>query len=151
MLALTRQNLPQLRLGHDEKNRCAAGAYEIVPAERDAQVSLFASGSEVAIAVEARKFLRERGVMARVVSVPCFELFVALPEAERDEIIGTAPVTGRHRGRGPPGLGRHHRLRRRLRRHDRLRRQRAVQGTLPAFRHHARSGREAALAKLGKN
>ena len=34
VLALTRQNLPQLRLGHDERNRCAAGAYEIVPAER---------------------------------------------------------------------------------------------------------------------
>jgi transketolase len=92
VLALTRQNLPQLRLGHDEKNRCAAGAYEIVPAERNAQVSLFASGSEVAIAVEARKFLRERGIMARIVSVPCFELFAALPDAEREEIIGTAPV-----------------------------------------------------------
>ena len=92
VLALTRQNLPQLRLAHDDKNRCAAGAYEIVPAEKVAQVSLFASGSEVAIAVEARKFLRERGVYARVVSVPSFELFQALPEAERDEIIGMAPV-----------------------------------------------------------
>jgi len=92
VLALTRQNLPQLRLGHDEANRCAAGAYEIVPADKRAQVSLFASGSEVSIAVEARKFLRERGVSARVVSVPCFELFLALPAAERDEVIGTAPV-----------------------------------------------------------
>jgi transketolase len=92
VLALTRQNLPQLRLGHDEANRCAAGAYEIVPAEKRAQVSLFASGSEVSIAVEARKFLRERGVAARVVSVPCFELFLALPAADRDEVIGTAPV-----------------------------------------------------------
>jgi transketolase len=92
VLALTRQNLPQLRLGHDEANRCAAGAYEIVPADKRAQVSLFASGSEVSIAVEARKFLRERGVAARVVSVPCFELFLALPAAERDEVIGTAPV-----------------------------------------------------------
>ena len=92
VLALTRQNLPQLRLGHDEANRCAAGAYEIVPADKRAQVSLFASGSEVSIAVEARKFLRERGVSARVVSVPCFELFLALGAAERDEVIGTAPV-----------------------------------------------------------
>ncbi len=33
VLALTRQNLPQLRLGHEEKNRCATGAYEIVPAQ----------------------------------------------------------------------------------------------------------------------
>jgi transketolase len=92
VLALTRQNLPQLRFGHEEANRCAAGAYEIVPAEKTADVSLFATGSEVSIAVEARKFLRERGVIARVVSVPCFELFRALPNAERQEIIGPARV-----------------------------------------------------------
>jgi transketolase len=92
VLALTRQNLPQLRLGHSDKNICATGAYEIAPAEKTAQVSLFASGSEVAIAVEARKFLRERGIYARVVSVPCFELFLALPELERAEIVGTARV-----------------------------------------------------------
>jgi transketolase len=93
VLALTRQNLPQLRLAHDERNSCAAGAYEIVPAEdNNADVSLFATGSEVAIAVEARKFLRERGVSARVVSVPSFELFRALPMPERQAVIGTAPV-----------------------------------------------------------
>jgi transketolase len=93
VLALTRQNLPQLRLAHDEQNRCAAGAYEIVPAEGGvAVVSIFASGSEVAIAIEARKFLRERGVHARVVSVPCMELFLALPEDDRAEIVGTARV-----------------------------------------------------------
>ena len=93
VLALTRQNLPQLRIGHDESNRCAAGAYEIVPAEGPvALVSIFASGSEVAIAVEARKFLREKGVLARVVSVPCFELFLAAPEDVRRAVIGNAPV-----------------------------------------------------------
>jgi transketolase len=93
VLALSRQNLPQLRLGHDERNRCAAGAYEIVPAENPvAAVSLFASGSEVSIAVEARKFLRQKGVSARVVSVPCFEMFLALPEAERRAVIGEARV-----------------------------------------------------------
>ena len=92
VLVLTRQNLPQLRLGHEDTNRCAAGAYEIVPAEKTADVSLFATGSEVSIAVEARKFLRERGVFARVVSVPSFELFRALPSAEQEEIIGTARV-----------------------------------------------------------
>jgi len=93
ILALTRQNLPQLRLGYEAANRCAAGAYEIVPAEKDAvEVSLFASGSEVAIAIEARKFLRERGVFARVVSVPCFELFRALSTDARREVIGDAAV-----------------------------------------------------------
>jgi transketolase len=92
VLALTRQNLPQLRLARDEQNRCAAGAYEIVPAERAAEVSLFATGSEVPIAIQARKFLRERGIFARVISVPCFELFRAMPAAERQELIGPARV-----------------------------------------------------------
>ena len=92
ILALTRQNLPQLRLAHDEANRCAAGAYELVAADAAAEVSLFATGSEVAIAVAACKLLRERGVLARVVSVPCFELFRARPAAERQAVIGSAKV-----------------------------------------------------------
>jgi transketolase len=92
-LALTRQNLPQLRTGHTDDNLCAAGAYELLPAEVGAaRVSLFASGSEVAIAVEARKLLAARGVAARVVSVPCFELFLAAPAAQRRAAVGTAPV-----------------------------------------------------------
>ena len=62
------------------------------PEKDEAEVSLFASGSEVAIAVEARKFLRERSVFARVVSVPCFELFRALPAATRRKVIGDAEV-----------------------------------------------------------
>jgi transketolase len=92
-LALTRQNLPQLRTAHTAENRCAAGAYELLPADGGAaQVSLFASGSEVAIAAEARKLLAARGVAARVVSVPCFELFLAAPAAHRQAVVGTAPV-----------------------------------------------------------
>ena len=92
VLALTRQNLPQLRKSFDEQNRCAAGGYEISPAQGQAQVSLFATGSEVAIAVDAQKLLAEKGVAARVVSVPCFELFFAATEAARRTVIGEAPV-----------------------------------------------------------
>src|SRR5262249_9464554 len=92
VLVLTRQALPQLRLGHDESNRCATGAYEIVPADGLAVVSLFATGSEVSIAIEARKVLREKGVSARVVSVPCFELFLAAPDDVRRAVVGDAPV-----------------------------------------------------------
>jgi len=92
VLALTRQNVPQVRLGHDKDNRCARGAYEIEPVEGKAQVSLFATGSEVAIALEARKLLAARGIAARVVSVPCFELFFAAPDDYREAIVGTAPV-----------------------------------------------------------
>jgi transketolase len=92
VLALTRQNLPQLRHGYDEHNRCAAGAYELVAADGAAAVSLFATGSEVAIAVEARKLLAARNVSARVVSVPCFELLFSAPEDARAAVIGTAKV-----------------------------------------------------------
>jgi transketolase len=92
VLALTRQNLPQLRKEMDATNRCANGAYELLPAEGVAQVSLFASGSEVAIAVEARKLLAERGVLARVVSVPCLDLFMETLERTRRTVIGSAPV-----------------------------------------------------------
>ena len=93
VLALTRQNVPQLRQGFDERNRCALGAYELRSADDDAAVvSLFATGSEVAIAVEAKKLLAERKISARVVSVPCFELLLALPESRRAAIVGTAKV-----------------------------------------------------------
>jgi transketolase len=92
VLALTRQNLPQLRKAFEETNRCAPGAYEISPAQGKAQVSIFATGSEVAIAVEAQKLLAEKGIAARVVSVPCFELFFAQPAAERAKLIGDAPI-----------------------------------------------------------
>jgi transketolase len=92
ILALTRQNLPQLRLGPNDTNRCVAGAYEIAPATGEATVSIFASGSEVAIAVEANKLLAQRGITARVVSVPCFELFLASPDDVRRAVIGRAPV-----------------------------------------------------------
>ena len=93
VLALTRQSLPQLRLALDGENRCARGAYELVAAAGGtASVSLFASGSELAIAVAAQKLLAARGVAARVVSVPCFELLFAASDAERAAIIGAAPV-----------------------------------------------------------
>ncbi len=93
VLALTRQNMPQLRQGFDERNRCAAGAYELIAADDDAAVvSLFATGSEVAIAVEAKKLLAARKISARVVSVPCFELLLAAAEDKRAAVIGTARV-----------------------------------------------------------
>jgi transketolase len=93
LLALTRQNLPQLRHGFDAENRCERGAYELLPAENgEAQVSLFASGSEVEIAAEARKILATRGISARLVSVPCFELLQAVDDDTRSKIIGNTAV-----------------------------------------------------------
>jgi transketolase len=92
VLALTRQNLPQLRTSAPNDNPCAHGAYELVAAQGDAKVSLFASGSEVEIAVAAQKQLAERGIASRVVSVPSLELLLAQPADRRKAIIGNAPV-----------------------------------------------------------
>jgi transketolase len=92
VMALTRQNLPQLRRTLDERNKCVAGAYEISPAQGKAQVSIFATGSEVSLGVEAQKLLAAQGVQARVVSVPCFELFLEQPDEARRTLIGDAPV-----------------------------------------------------------
>ncbi|MBR0877134.1 transketolase [Bradyrhizobium liaoningense] len=92
VLALTRQNLPQLRTNAPNDIPCAAGAYELVAAQGEAKATLFASGSEVEIAVAAQKQLAERGIASRVVSVPSLELLLAQPEAKRAQIIGNAPV-----------------------------------------------------------
>lgn len=93
VLALSRQNLPQLRTDATAKNRSATGAYELLAAEGGkAQVSLFATGSELELAVNARKLLAEKGVRARVVSVPSLELFLEQDEATQAAVIGSAPI-----------------------------------------------------------
>ncbi|WMT74091.1 transketolase [Bradyrhizobium sp. Ash2021] len=92
VLALTRQNLPQLRTTAPSENPCGHGAYELVAAQGEAKVSLFASGSEVEIAVAAQKQLAERGIASRVVSVPSLELLLAQPAVRQKSIIGDAPV-----------------------------------------------------------
>ncbi len=92
VLALTRQNLPQLRTTAPNDNPCAHGAYELVAAQGEAKVSLFASGSEVEIAVAAQKQLTERGIPSRVVSVPSLELLLEQSAERRKAVIGNAPV-----------------------------------------------------------
>ncbi len=92
VLVLTRQNLPQLRTSAPNESPCAHGAYELVAAQGEAKVSLFASGSEVEIAVAAQKTLAERGIASRVVSVPALELLLAQPADRQKAIIGNAPV-----------------------------------------------------------
>ena len=90
-LALTRQNLAPARKTYEEKNLCASGAYELVSAA-DAKVTIFASGSEVEIALKAQAALDGKGIATRVVSVPCVELFLDQPEDYQNAIIGNAPV-----------------------------------------------------------
>jgi len=92
VLALTRQNLPQLRNRYDADNICAQGAYEIAGPDGAADVSIFATGSEVSLAVEGARLLADKGVATRVVSVPSFELFAEQPDDVRRAVIGNAKV-----------------------------------------------------------
>jgi transketolase len=92
VLALTRQNLPQLRKDNGAKNLTALGAYELLGADGRAEVTIFASGSEVSLAVKARSALLNEGILARVVSVPCLDRFLAQPESYRKKVIGRAKV-----------------------------------------------------------
>jgi transketolase len=92
VLALTRQNLPAVRTAFEEANKCARGAYELAPAKGNAQVSLFASGSEVSLCVAAKNELEKQGIATRVVSVPCLDLFLAQEESYRAAIVGDAAI-----------------------------------------------------------
>ncbi len=93
VLALSRQNLPQLRMDGAQKNASTYGAYELVASEGGkAKVTLFASGSEVEIAVAARKMLEAKGLPTRVVSVPSLELFLEQADEIKAKIIGHAPI-----------------------------------------------------------
>ncbi len=92
-IALTRQNLKPARLEFDTENLSARGAYEVVISEGEtADVTLFASGSEVEIAIEASQMLNQAGHTTRVVSVPCFELFEAQSAEYKAATIGNSKV-----------------------------------------------------------
>ncbi len=89
-LLLSRQNLPTLRMS-SETNESARGAYVLSADEGGRDVTLLATGSEVALAVDAAKVLRAAGKRVAVVSMPSWDLFEAQPAAYRAEVLGTAP------------------------------------------------------------
>ncbi len=86
LLALTRQNLPQLRTEAGE-NKCAKGAYRLRAAKATRKVVLMATGSEVEIAVATAEQLEAAGVGADVVSMPSWEYFDRQDAAYRADIL----------------------------------------------------------------
>lgn len=91
-LVLTRQKLKPARLTYSAKNLCAQGAYEVAGSEKKTKVVIFASGSEVEIAIAAKQILDEQKVYARVVSVPSMELFEKQGKAYKDKVLGTEKI-----------------------------------------------------------
>ncbi len=91
VLALTRQALPTLRTTHTDENLSAKGGYVLFEADGKRQATILATGSEVSLAMEACSALKAQGINAAVVSLPCWELFDAQPEAYRAQVLGDAP------------------------------------------------------------
>ena len=91
IMALSRQKTAAVRTSAAH-NLSAKGAYELIAASGPAQVTLFASGTEVGVAAEAQKVLEDEGVPTRVVSTPCWELFDQQSAGYQAEVIGDAPV-----------------------------------------------------------
>ena len=91
-LVLTRQKLPLLdRTELAPASGVERGGYTLWQAAASPEVILIGTGSEVHIALEAGKLLKQKGVLARVVSLPCWELFDAQSKEYRDSVL-------------PPGL-----------------------------------------------
>ena len=94
VLCLSRQALPVLDRSFASENPVARGAYVLSEPQGPRDVTLIATGSEVAIAMAAAALLRQRGLHAAVVSMPCFELFAAQPSDTSAEVLGSAPRVG---------------------------------------------------------
>ncbi len=95
-LCLSRQNVPILdRTVYASADGVSRGAYVLAEATGgDPRVVLVGSGTEVAIALEARTELEDGGIPTRVVSMPCMEWFAEQPQTYRDEVFPPA-VTAR--------------------------------------------------------
>jgi transketolase len=86
-MALSRQKVPAVRTEASAENLSAKGAYELRAADGAAKVTIFASGTEVSVALAARDLLQAEGIGTRVVSTPCWELFAAQPAAYRTKVV----------------------------------------------------------------
>ncbi|PZU54803.1 MAG: transketolase [Brevundimonas sp.] len=91
-MALSRQKTPAVRTVAASDNLSARGAYEIKAANGEAKVTMFGTGTELALALKAAETLEAEGVATRVVSVPCFELFERQDAAYQASVIGRGTV-----------------------------------------------------------
>ncbi len=87
-MALTRQTVASARKTHQAENLSARGAYVISPAEADEKALIIATGSEVEIALAAQALLAQDGIGARVVSMPCMDVFDQQPGSVHAQVLG---------------------------------------------------------------
>ena len=90
ILALSRQDTGMARRLYTDENLCRRGAY-ILQEDEKAQITLLATGTEVALALEALALLAADGIAARLVSMPCWALFEKQLEQYRRTVLGMQP------------------------------------------------------------
>ncbi len=90
-MVLTRQNLPFLPVEFKKENSCKFGSYIISDAQNP-DVVVIATGSEVSLALKTKEKLKNKNITARVVSMPCFELFEQQDAAYKKKILGDSTV-----------------------------------------------------------
>lgn len=87
VLALSRQNLPLIRTNDDSENKSARGGYVIYNSDLTAQVTIFATGSEVELVISAAKILEKQNIGVKVVSMVCWELFAQQDSQYQRDIL----------------------------------------------------------------
>ena len=90
-MVLTRQNLPFLPAEFKKENSCKFGGYIISDAQKP-DVVIIATGSEVSLAIETKEKLQNQKIAARIVSMPCLELFEQQDTAYKKKILGDSTV-----------------------------------------------------------
>jgi len=87
ILSLTRQNLDPIRKEIHKLNLCQLGAYEVSRTDTKPILTIFASGSEVSLGLQVSQKLAGEGIISKVISVPCQELFEKQNNKYKDYIL----------------------------------------------------------------
>ncbi len=87
VLALSRQNLSPVRQSYENQNKCSLGAYEVYRSNNKIDLTIFASGSEVNLALEVSHKLATENKYSKVISVPCQEIFFKQNKNYKNNIL----------------------------------------------------------------
>ena len=87
ILALSRQNLAPIRKSYENENKCSLGGYEVYRSKDEVDLTIFASGSEVNLALEVSHKLATQNTYSKVISVPCQEIFFKQKGSYKNKIL----------------------------------------------------------------
>jgi transketolase len=92
VLSLTRQNLEPIRKKVSNTNKCSLGAYEVLRTNKKIHLTILASGSEVSLAIETSHKLAKDKIYAKVISMPCQDLFDKQSNSYKQKIINETKI-----------------------------------------------------------